>query len=366
MNNIPLNIGRILKQQTLSALGHLPVCCRVQDGAILCLHSIVPDGQLKEPFHPRQHLVISASFLEALIIDLRRLGFDLVSLEDAIARLKHGSSRPFVAFTLDDGYADNSTIAYPTFSRNQVPFAVFVTTGFIDRTVPIWWVLLETLIRQRDYVILSDRILSTRTLPEKNTAYAMINELVVRLAPDRLCTFFEKLLDAHPGTRARDEALAAPLTWADLRTMAATGLATVGCHTVTHRPLNGLDKKTCETEILVARDRITAELGRAPRFFAYPYGGPGDVGVVAPSIVAKANFEAAFGLNRMLLRRFDDETAYLLPRIVLQSENLSLTRAYISGLPWGLRNLRNRLVGRHALHSNPIVTELEARRKVVA
>ena len=349
MNSAPSSIRRNLKQQTLVALGRLPVCCRAQDAAILCLHSIVPDGQLKEPFHPRQHLMISASFLEALIIDLRGRGFDLVSLEDAVKRLEYGSPRPFVAFTLDDGYADNFAVAHPIFSRHQVPFTVFVTTGFIDRTVPIWWVALEALIRQRDCVVLSDRVISTRTLPEKNVAYAMIDELVMRLAPDRLCVFFDKLLDANPGTRARAEALAAPLTWADLRTMAATGLATVGCHTVSHRPLSRLEQKTCEIEVRAARDSITAELGKAPQFFAYPYGGPGEIGDVAPKIVAKANFEAAFSVNnRMLLGRVDHKVTYLLPRIVLHSEDLSVARAYISGLPWALSKIGNRLLGRRA------------------
>ncbi len=343
----------------LVALGHLPVRCQVQNGVILCLHSIVPDQQVKGPFHPRQHLMISASFLEALIIHLRRLGFDLVSLEDVITRLKYGNSRPFVAFTFDDGYADNFTIAYPIFSRHQVPFTVFVTTGFIDRTVPIWWVLLETFIRQRDCVVLSDRIMSTRTSPEKNAAYTMMDQVAMRLAPDQLCAFFEKLLDANPGTRARAEASAAPLTWEDLRTMAANGLATIGCHTVTHRPLSRLGRETCETEVLVARDRITAELRMVPRFFAYPYGGHSDIGVVAPAIVANANFEAAFSTNPMLLSRFDDKTAYLLPRMVLQSEDLSLTRAYISGLPWALRNAWDWLLGRHRLHGKRIGTEIE-------
>jgi peptidoglycan/xylan/chitin deacetylase (PgdA/CDA1 family) len=160
---------------------------------------------LKEPFHPRQHLMISASFLEALIIDLRRRGFDLVSLEDAVKRLEYGSSQPFVAFTLDDGYADNFAVAYPIFSRHQVPFTVFVTTGFIDRTVPVWWVALEALIRQRDCVVLSDSVISTRTLPEKNAAYAMIDKLVMRLAPapgvdyfDRYATAFNRV-DAEYG-----------------------------------------------------------------------------------------------------------------------------------------------------------------------
>jgi peptidoglycan/xylan/chitin deacetylase (PgdA/CDA1 family) len=175
----------------------------------------------------------------------------------------------------------------------------------------------------------------------------MIDKLVTGLAPDRLSIFFDRLWDANPGTQARAEALAAPLTWADLRTMAATGLATVGCHTVSHRPLRRLEQKICEAEVLGARDRITAELRKAPQFFAYPYGGPGEVGDVAPKIVAEANFEAAFGLNRMLLGRPDHKVTYLLPRIVLHSENLSLARAYISGLPWALSNVRNRLLGRH-------------------
>jgi peptidoglycan/xylan/chitin deacetylase (PgdA/CDA1 family) len=349
MNNTDLDTKQILKRLTLIGLGRLAVYCRAQIGAILCLHSISDDVKSEGQFHPRRHLVTSTSFIESLIADLRRLNFDLVSVEDAIARLKYDSSRPFVAFTLDDGYADNFTAGYPIFSRYQVPFTVFVTTGFVDRTVPMWWVLLDTLIRQRDYIVLPHGSMPTHDLREKNSAYATINGLIKSLDTDQLSAFFEELLDANPGTEARADSSAAPLTWAQLRTMAATGLVTVGCHTVTHLPLSRLDQETCETEIFVARDRIKVELGEAPRFFAYPFGGPSDVGSAAPEIVAKAKFEAAFGLNRALLARLDAETAsYFIPRIVLDSEDLLLTRAYISGLPWALRNSLNRVFGRLA------------------
>jgi len=86
MNNTDLDTKQILKRLTLIGLGRLAVYCRAQIGAILCLHSISDDVKSEGQFHPRRHLVTSTSFIESLIADLRRLNFDLVSVEVAITR----------------------------------------------------------------------------------------------------------------------------------------------------------------------------------------------------------------------------------------------------------------------------------------
>ena len=58
--------------------------------------------------------------------------------------------KPFVCFTMDDGYLDNYTKALPVFERYQVPFAIFVSTDFIDKKAILWWDTLEDLILTND------------------------------------------------------------------------------------------------------------------------------------------------------------------------------------------------------------------------
>jgi hypothetical protein len=52
-----------------------------------------------------------------------------------------------VAITFDDGYAGNLHVAYPVLRHHAVPFTVYVTTGFMDREVRVWWYGLERLWR---------------------------------------------------------------------------------------------------------------------------------------------------------------------------------------------------------------------------
>jgi hypothetical protein len=92
----------------------------------------------------------AAPFLEALIRHYQSRGADIVSMDEALRRLSEGSDRYFVVFTFDDGYRDNLTRALPIFERLGLPFTVYVTTSFIDRSFPIWWGALREVIKNAD------------------------------------------------------------------------------------------------------------------------------------------------------------------------------------------------------------------------
>jgi peptidoglycan/xylan/chitin deacetylase (PgdA/CDA1 family) len=333
-----------LRRLVLHGIGHLSGHWPGHGVAVLCLHSIRPSGARRDGFEPLRELAVSASFLEELILELQRRGFDIVSLAEAVSPERRHSARRAVAFTLDDGYADNFTRAYPIFRRHSVPFAVFLTTGFIDRSVLMWWLVAEALVRQRECVILPDqRGLTTRTARQKRAAFGVISGIAMCMTPDRLAAFINALLQANPGTSARETAMAAPLSWNDVRTMAASGLATFGCHTVCHAPLALLDPDGCTGEIAGARDRIGEELGTHPRFFAYPYGGLHQIGTEAPRLVAAAGFEAAFTTRCEPVASLSRDSAYTLPRVVIRAEDMLAARAYVSGLPSAIRSTPKRL-----------------------
>ena len=69
-----------------------------------------PPGARSAPaegtFSPNRGLDISPEFLGQVLGELRRQDIDIVDLDEAVWRLKHGEARRFACFTFDDGYAD--------------------------------------------------------------------------------------------------------------------------------------------------------------------------------------------------------------------------------------------------------------------
>ncbi|MGA8820477.1 MAG: polysaccharide deacetylase, partial [Xanthobacteraceae bacterium] len=71
-------------------------------GIIFALHSVTAG----DAFYPDDSMLrCPTSELEWILLRLRQLQFDFVTLDEAVARLEAPAGRPFVALTLDDGYA---------------------------------------------------------------------------------------------------------------------------------------------------------------------------------------------------------------------------------------------------------------------
>jgi peptidoglycan/xylan/chitin deacetylase (PgdA/CDA1 family) len=119
-------------------------------GAILMLHRVLPHGE-QSRLAANRRLEITPEYLERVIIQLQRHGYHAISMD----RLASGFERqkwptPFVCFSVDDGYADTLTHALPVFERYQIPFIVYVATGFIDGTILPWHLVLEALLLASD------------------------------------------------------------------------------------------------------------------------------------------------------------------------------------------------------------------------
>ena len=118
-------------------------------GVIFTLHSVTPDPV--RAFEPNRILKITPDFLATAIVTARRRGYDIVSLDEAVARVQSGHPRPFACFTLDDGYRDNRDHAYPVFKKHNVPFTIYVPADYPDGKGDLWWYVLENAIDKLDY-----------------------------------------------------------------------------------------------------------------------------------------------------------------------------------------------------------------------
>lgn len=83
------------------------------------------------------------------------------------------------------------------------------------------------------------------------------------------------------------------MTWDQVREMQENGTV-FGSHTVNHKSLTSLTKEQIITEITESRDEMTSQLGKRPKYFAYP------TGTYNPDIedmVRSAGYKAAFTIN---------------------------------------------------------------------
>lgn len=174
-------------------------------GCILMLHRVVAQRSEGE----NRELEITPGFLEQTIKDYKQKGFLFVSIDEVSEILEKGKvDKPFVCITFDDGYRDNYIDALPILKKEQVPFTVYVTTGFIDNKQSMWWYPNERLGLSRD---------------------ELLN------------------LDAEP-------------------------LCTIGAHTITHPKLENLSVQEQRVEIKQSKQDLERLLGHCVNHFSYPHG----------------------------------------------------------------------------------------------
>ena len=168
-------------------------------GEVWMLHRVVEQRSAA----PNQRVLeVTPDWLEKRILDCQKQGFRFVPI-DEVDKGKH-----WICLTLDDGYRDNYDVALPLFKHLQVPFCVYVTSGFIDNQQPIKW------------------------YPDQQLA----------LSTDEL-----RALDQEP-------------------------LCTIGAHTVSHPHLHELSIADQRLEIKESKQQLATLLEHPIVHFSYPHG----------------------------------------------------------------------------------------------
>ncbi len=89
-----------------------------------------------EPAHPSTNIRLEQ--FDAQLEYLQRAGYQILPLEDIVARLRRGPPLPpkTVAITIDDAYLSVYREAFPRLRARGWPFTVFVATDPVDRALP--------------------------------------------------------------------------------------------------------------------------------------------------------------------------------------------------------------------------------------
>jgi len=243
-------------------------------GLILTFHRVTPDPL--PDFAPNRQLQVKPAFLEVTILRLRKLGFDLVDLDEAARRLEiDGKVRPFAVITFEHPYRDVIRHAVPILRQYQCPYAVYATTALVDGVVPLRDAVIEGLVAGQVEISLPDRsgarTFETRSLAGKLRAYEVLQRHIEAAPePERNAVLMELCRRYGFDPLAHTRGLIAD--WTEMRAFGSDPLCTVGTATVDGRELGGLDADAARNQIEHSLSILRSQLGRSPNHIAYPGG----------------------------------------------------------------------------------------------
>jgi peptidoglycan/xylan/chitin deacetylase (PgdA/CDA1 family) len=176
-----------------------------RDLRVVCYHGFA----LQDEHEFRPGLFISADAFERRLAYLRRGGYNVLPLGEALERQRAGTLPPdAVCITIDDGFYSTLSVAAPIMKRYEVPSTVYLTTYYVDHQAPIFnlsvaylfWRTRRTSIDLRGLDIqgLASGVVAWARHSEEERASVVariVSDAVARLDRHERCELLERLAD---------------------------------------------------------------------------------------------------------------------------------------------------------------------------
>lgn len=306
-------------------------------GVIMTFHRVVPEMPTTR-HGPSHSLAVTADEFRAIIAYLRDIGYEIVSIDDVRRRLLEGTTgRRFACLTFDDGYLDNYEIVYPICRELDVPITIYITIDLIEGRMVLWWYGLEAVVTKADTVRCPAngeiKTFAADTAARKITAYRSVDELI-RLTDEADRRSKIAYLEQEFGVDFTAISQGQAMNWDMVEELAASGLVTIGAHTVTHRALTTLSEDDVRNEIVESSAILEKRVSRPIRHFAYPFGRASDAAEREFTICRELDFDTATTTRPGVLKAHHRNSLHSLPRIsAATGHSVRALRADLSGVP---------------------------------
>ncbi len=294
-------------------------------GTVFMLHRV--EQVVYPKATPNEDLKVSPDYLERVIGQLKAKHYTFVSLDELWSVLtQRKTARKLVVFTLDDGYRDNLTHALPLFSALDIPFTVYVSNSFPNRTAHLWWYQLErTVCENKQVTLRNGTVLPCQTSQEKWNSFLSLRSKFLdgQLIPAEL--------NAMAGIPHNDDLC---LNWNELAQLSASPLVTIGAHTMSHPALSSLPEIEMVAEMESSRRELETRLSRKVEHFAYPFGEKGQAGQREFDAAHTLGFKTAVTTRKGHIFPEHRDFMTALPRIYLYENGMRLDKQLFENVLW--------------------------------
>lgn len=245
-------------------------------GKIFMLHRVAPFE--KERLFPNENMKVTPDFLENKIIELKKAGYDLISLDDFYSDYLKGTKRKKIAiFTIDDGYSDIYYNAFPIFKKYSVPFTIYITTGFQEKKCFLWWYVLEDLLLKNDFIKTGDgQVFDVASKKSKEEVFMQLRSKILSFDPLHFKeSFLEMFSNYSFDLYEKYENMI--LSWEQIIELSKSNICSIGAHTLTHPVFKLLSKEQMFFEALESKRIIESKINCPVEHFAYPFGSTNEI-----------------------------------------------------------------------------------------
>lgn len=233
-------------------------------------HRVYADGE-----RALYHLGVSESMLAGQLAACAKAGLTPVSVAEALARIDRGTAGHVVAFSFDDGYADNVTRALPILEKAGARATFYLTAGLMEERRAPWWDELAFALEHAatkhatlPFGASGAGVSIDVASPGGRTAALRALLPLLRVLPAEQAARLAKLREALGVTGRAPCELA---EWPLARKLVMAGME-VGAHTMTHPFLTLLSPDSQRREMADSATLIRERLGAGTPGVAYPNG----------------------------------------------------------------------------------------------
>lgn len=296
-------VKRIGEQVAIEACN---VCFNRTYGTVLMLHRIGPSETDRLPSLAKLNVPVDSL---QRFVDKKRSKCDFISLDEVKERMNDKSlrRRPFLCFTLDDGFRDNLTFGLPFFEKNKIPFAVFLTVDFINRHPAFNYpFILERIIVDNETFDINGHKYYCKTMAQKDAVFFELKGVVSGWKHDG---FEDRFNEVFGGFLTSYNEYFEDLTmdWDEVAQLVQSPLCTIGSHTMTHCRLSNLSKYELEFELGESKWQIEEIIGKKVKYVSYPFGWTTDVNDRVKDVAKGVGYEMGFVSHGGGVRRKDND-----------------------------------------------------------
>ena len=265
--------------------------------------------------------------------------YQFISLDQVLENLLARKRTRFVSVTFDDGYLDNRTIAYPILKQRRIPFAIYITNSFPDRTAVLWQYLLDQIVKQQQVIEFTwedkfykiDFHNTDQISNYVSTIRELIKDTTVSKMTKLLTLIFQRVVsDPYQLTMEKT------LSWEQIKDISKDPLVTIGAHTLNHQPLVRMDFESAHMDILESKSALERHLNKKVSHFAYPFG---EVSPREVELVYTSGFLTAVTTQMGNIFRNHSHHLLTLPRLNgVEMKNAVQTEIMVNGLTAMTRN----------------------------
>lgn len=280
---------------------------------IFTLHRVCPPEKNNMPIN--EELRVAPEFLDSFLTMCLHHGYNFISMDELVRGLNLGKcAKKSLVISIDDGYKDIFTTAYPILKKHNIPFIFYISTSFPDKTAILWWYTIEELLMKNDTIVLADgKITHCASLSEKQEVFNKLRRIIFRMGRD-VNDKLPHLLDGYDLNLSRQNSNLL-IDWENIIDMSKDELCTIGAHSDNHFGLRFETAENVLEDMLLCKSKIENKTGQKVKHFSFPYGSVYSVGYRERLLAARAGFTTAVTTLSGACRSYHKYMFHSLPRV---------------------------------------------------